>query len=337
MKATEGTYGVVIFQEQMLAISREYGKLSWKDTGELRKAASKTLGDEFFGQYKERFIKGALESGDSLEAAEKVWNGINTMGSWAFNKSHAVSYGLVTYLCAYMKANHFLEFAVASLNHSKDDSSAFKLLRDMHENDNVQYVPLDADISVQGWSVHNGSLYGGLLTVDGIGPVKANKIVKSRVDGSTLPAGIIKSISLCKTPFKYLYPAKELYGDYYTDPESHGLAGVVTYIKDANCDGTFTIIGKMIKKNLRDSNEPCFVAKRDGKYLTGPTSWLNITLEDDTDSIMCKIKVDDYEQFGREISESGKEDVDWYMVNGKKINGWGIIFVSNIRRITRNA
>lgn len=335
--ATVGTYGVVIYQEQMLAISREYGKLSWADTSDLRKAASKSLGDEFFGRYKDNFIKGALSIGETVEDAENVWDGINTMGSWAFNKSHAVSYGLISYLCAYMKANHFMEFAVASLNHSKDDGSALKLLRDMHENDGVEYVPFDPDISEKGWSVHNGVLYGGLLTIDGIGPAKANKIVKCRKDGTSLPVGIKKSLTKGKTPFKYLYPAKELYGDYYDDPVSHGVSGKVSEIKNTTGDGSFTIIGCMIKKNLRDANEACFVSKRNGKYLKGSTAWLNITLEDDTDSIMCKIKTDDYEKFGRKISESGKENKDWYMVHGKKINGWGLIFVSNIRRITRDA
>ncbi len=67
----------------------------------------------------------------------------------------------------------------------------------------------------------------------------------------------------------------------------------------------------------------------------GQTSWLNITIEDDTGSIMAKIKKEDYNRFGKEIAETGKEDKDWYMVHGQKINGWGIIFVVNIKKITR--
>ena len=92
----------------------------------------------------------------------------------------------------------------------------------------------------------------------------------------------------------------------------------------------------MIKKNLRDANEACFVAKRNGKFLEGNTAWLNITIEDDTASIMCKIKVEDYIKFGKEIAETGKEDKDWYMVHGERINGWGIIFVKNIKKITKS-
>ena len=81
--------------------------------------------------------------------------------------------------------------------------------------------------------------------------------------------------------------------------------------------------------------EACFVTKRDGKYETGHTAWLNLTLEDDTDSIMCKIKREDYERLGKIIAETGKEDKDWYMVYGSRINNWSIIFVTNIKKITR--
>ena len=75
--------------------------------------------------------------------------------------------------------------------------------------------------------------------------------------------------------------------------------------------------------------------KINGKFLKGNTSWINITIEDDTGSIMCKIKIKDYERFGKAIAETGKEDKDWYMVHGQKINGWSILFVQNIKKITR--
>lgn len=334
VKATEGTYGIVIYQEQMLAISRYYGALSWDDCTQLRKAASKSLGDEFFSKYKDKFMEGATKKED-IKICERVWSGINTMGSWAFNKSHAVSYGLVSYLCGYMKAHYPKEFVVACLNHSRSDSSALKILRDAVENDGIKYKYIDQKISIQDWSVRNGILYGGLTTIHGIGPKNANKIVKLRAAGEPLPAGLQSKLDIAKSPFKYLYPAKQVYGDYYTNPEEHGLNGKVSKIVNCQQDGAYTIIGKLIKKNTRDSNEACFVTKRGGKYLTGSTTWINLTVEDDTDSIMAKISIRDYDKFGKEIAESGKEDEDWYMVHGEKINGWGLLFVKNIRKITR--
>lgn len=84
---TKDTFGVVIYQEQLMQISREVGKLSWADTSDLRRAASKSLGEEFFGQYKTKFMAGAInESGLTEDEAEQVWASICTFGSWAFNK-----------------------------------------------------------------------------------------------------------------------------------------------------------------------------------------------------------------------------------------------------------
>jgi len=334
--ATKGTYGIIIYQEQMLAIGRNYGKLSWADTSDLRRAASKSLGDEFFDKYKKNFVKGAMEQGETEEQALKVWKAMHSFGSWSFNKSHAVSYGLISYLCAYMKAHHPMEFLVANLNHARNDRSALKILRDAVENDGIKYEYFNANKSEVDWCVKNDVLYGGFSTLHGMGPVKARKAVKLRQENTRPPKGMLKTIKQKISPFKYLYPSKELYGDYYTKPEQHNLNHGVTEIINTQTDGTFTVIGCIIKKNLRDKNEACFVSKRDGKYLDGQTSWLNITIEDDTGSMMCKIKTQDYLRFGKEIAETGKEDKDWYMVHGQKINGWSIMFVNNIKKITRS-
>lgn len=336
VEALEPTYGVVIYQEQVMKIVRELGKLSWKDTSAIRKAMSKSLGVEFFDKMWKNFKKGCEENGLIETDARKIWDNINTMGSWSFNKSHAVSYGLISYLCAYMKANYPLEFVVACLNHAKSDQSALKILRDAVENDGVEYQYIDWEKSGKYWTVQDGILYGGLMTIFGIAAQKANQVIKCRAEGKSFPKGIQASINKSISTFKYLYPGKELYGDFYDDPQSLGLLGSVTEIKDTQDNGTFTVIGCMIKKNLRDANEACFVNERAGKYENGQTSWLNITLEDDTGSVMCKIKKDDYLRLGKEVAETGKVDKDWYIVYGEKINGWSLIFTKNIQKITRD-
>ena len=62
---------------------------------------------------------------------------------------------------------------------------------------------------------------------------------------------------------------------------------------------------------------------------------MNLTLEDDTGSIMYKIKKDDYTRIGKSIAETGKENKDWYIIHGKRINNWSLMFVKNIMKITR--
>jgi len=335
IKATKKTYGTIIYQEQIMTIGREYGRLSWKDLDTLRRAMSKSYGEEFFGQYREKFLAGAIKNGSSEDEAKVVWGGILTFGSYGFNQSHAVAYALISYLCAYMKGNYPMEFVVACLNHARSDQSAVKILRDAIENDGVVYKHFDKFKSEANWGVKDGILYGGIKTLHGMAVKKANQFIKLRRDREPLPAGMKAIIKKAKSPFKYLYPGREIYGDYYTDPASNNLNNPATHIKDADHDGYHTVIGCMIKKNLRDANEACFVTERGGKYETGQTAWLNITLEDDTDSMMVKIKKEDYNRIGKDIAETGKENRDWYMAYGKKINGWNIMFVQNIMKITR--
>jgi DNA polymerase-3 subunit alpha len=100
---TKITYGVVIYQEQVMQIAREMGQLSWEDVSSLRKAMSKSLGKEFFDGYWVRFWQGAKKQGVKEEDAKRVWENINTMGSWSFNRSHAVAYGMVSYWTLYSK------------------------------------------------------------------------------------------------------------------------------------------------------------------------------------------------------------------------------------------
>lgn len=83
---TEETYGIVVYQEQVMKTMREVGKMSWKDTSEIRKLISRSQGVEKFNTFKEKFSIGAKENGMSNEQIDKIWDSICTFGSWAFNK-----------------------------------------------------------------------------------------------------------------------------------------------------------------------------------------------------------------------------------------------------------
>ena len=334
-EATKITYGVIVYQEQVLKLSREYGGLSWKDTSILRNVMSKSLGKEFFDKYKKDFLKGAIKRGEKEEDAIKVWEHINTYGSYGFNKSHSVSYGWISYICAYLKAHYPMEFAVACLNNSKDDSSALKLLRDLWETENIKYVPFDINKSKEKWSAQDGILYGGLTTLHGIGPANAKKIIKLRKENKSFPKGIQKNIDKCDTPFKYLYPAKEQFGNMYNNPEKYNLSREISLIKDVKESGKYIFIGCLIRKNLTDANDVAMVARRNGNFLKGPTTYLKFWIEDDTDIIACNIDRFIYPKIGEDIAENGKENKDLYLIYGKIQNNFRVLKVLNIKRITK--
>ena len=85
-KYTEETHGIVVYQEQVMQLVRNLGKLTWEDTSTLRKAMSKSFGKEYFDKFKERFVAGAIENGLEKDAAGKIWDELCTFGAWGFNK-----------------------------------------------------------------------------------------------------------------------------------------------------------------------------------------------------------------------------------------------------------
>lgn len=325
---TQETMGVVVYQEQVMKILKEVGQLPWEDVIDLRKMIGKSKGAASMANFSAPFIKGAVESGLEEFEAKEVWDQLVTFGMYGFNKSHAVAYAIVSYWCAYLKAHYPLEFAVASLNNAKSPRDALKTLRDLKENEGIDYVPFDPKISQAQWSVHKGKLYGGFLTIDGIGPVLAKQAISLRDKGKPWPPGIKKHVEACVTPFRYLYPAAQIYGK-----ESKGC----TAIRDLKKLGTYSIVGCITSKSIRDANEPSMIAKRNGLVYTGNTTYLVFTVEDDSDSIICLIGRDDFEDLEKEtgIAEIGKIDTDWYRISGTYNPGYNTLFVKGIRRITR--
>jgi DNA polymerase III alpha subunit len=331
---TEETFGTIVYQEQVLQISREVGKLSWEDTNQLRRALSKSLGDEFFNKYKVKFLKGAKENGMEESEGIKIWENMCTFGSWAFNKSHAVSYGLISYWTAYLKAHYPLEFAVAMLNNVRDDSQGVKLLRDMVENEGLKYKPVDAEYSMGTWSVNDGLLIGGLVNLKGIGAKKAQQIIDRRKKGLKLTPAIQKIIDKAETPYNDIFPVRSRFADYYKNPSAYNINSTgLSYLKDVQEDGSYIFIGLLVDRNLRDLNEYGSVVKRGGKIIKKNNLFLNFTVEDDTDSIICTIDRYKYQAMGKTIAETGKIGEDFYLIKGKISGDWRKIYVEKVRKL----
>lgn len=329
-KITEDTFGIVVYQEQMMEMARQIGGLSWADTSTLRRAASKSMGDEFFGKFKDKFVTGAKENGHTDLECEQLWTDISASGSWSFNKSHAVSYGLVSYWTAWCKANHPLEFAVAGLNHSADNNSAIKLLRDMIKNEDMKYEPVDSDKSDIGWSVIDGKLVGGLTNIKGIGKSKAQKIIKAREGKGSITPSLFKALSNPVTDFDIIFPANHYWGHLYSDHSDYSLEEKPMEIVEIDGRGEYVFIGCLVDRNMRDLNEHVFLTKRNGELIEEDNLYLNFKVEDDTDTISCKISRWKYEALGRKIAESGRIGKDWYLIKGKIKSDWRSVDVSEI-------
>ena len=336
----KNTYGIVIYQEQVLRICKELGQMSWDDVTKLRQAMSKSLGDEYFGQFKDKFISGAALSGVPTEAGNQIWEMVSTMGSWAFNLAHSYSYAVVSYWTAWLKANHLLEFSAATLRNAKDDESMIALLREL-VREGVGYIPFDPELSTEHWSVQNGKLIGGFTGLKGIGESKAKKLIEERAaNGGTLPAKTLQKLSECEMVYADLFPAKSRWGDWYANPEAHNLRNgtKITEIAAIEGEGEFVYIGRLRDKDLGDYNEPIRIQRRNGKKYGGQTLFLDLKLEDDTGKILTRIDRFDFEKIGRVIWDNAKLDT-WWLVRGerrlwgKADSGFKMIFVTKIQQL----
>lgn len=333
---TKVTFGVIVYQEQVMQIAREIGGLSWEDVSQLRKAMSRSLGKEFFDTYWEKFKVGTDAKNIPEDQAQIIWDNINTMGSWAFNRSHAVAYGMMSYWCLVLKAHHPLEFAAACLRNAKDDDQSIKILRELVK-EGYEYQPFDRDKSLANWSVQDGRLIGGLVSIKGVGDKLAANLIRKREAGEVFTAREERLLTSGETPWDSVFEGKDQWGHIRQDPEKYGINSRIVNLEEITqqSDGMFVFIAKITEKNLRNHNELQNLAKRNGQKMTGQTIFLNLTVEDDTSSMICNINRYRYMQYGLPIIEQGKLG-DWYLFKGENRKGFRKIYIHRWKKLTGN-
>lgn len=340
LKYVSDTYGVVIYQEQVLQICRELGRMSWDDVTLLRKAMSKTLGKEYFDQFRDKFVAGAKENGIDEGPATAIWEMVNTMGSWAFNLAHSFSYAVVSYWTAWLKAHHPLEFAAATLRNVKNDESAIAILREL-VNEGITYIPFDPELSEVTWSVKDGKLIGGFTGLYGIGASKAEAYIAERNERGRLSDESLAKLNAAKRVYGDLFPAHSRFQKWYDDPVSMGCARgtKIVNIEDIGGEGEYVYIGELVGKDLGDYNEAIRIKRRNGRRFQGQTLFLDLTLKDDTAKVLTRIDRFEFESLGRKIWEEAAAGT-WWLVRGRR-NLWGkpdsgfkMIYVTKIMQLT---
>lgn len=337
---TKETQGIVCYQEQCMNIMRTIGKFSWEDTSAIRKAMSGSLGNEFFEKYRNNFIKGSFENKIEKDLATEIFDQTCTFGSWAFNRSHAVAYGLVSYWCCYLKAHFPLEFCAATLDAESDPSRQIAILRELKE-EGIDYISVDPKHSSAKWTpVKKGKkqlLVGPLTAIKGIGPATVMEILKAREDKMPLRAGIAKRLAAAKTAIDTLYPVKDRVKKLHPDLKKIKIVSKPTPVREVQCgiEGEVMIIAVVNRIAPMDENEQVRVVKREqmgrkGK-LEGPTLALNLFFRDDTDEIYCKIDRFAYDGLGKDVVERGRAGKSIYAVKGTVPRGFRMISVNDIR------
>ncbi|WLW40876.1 error-prone DNA polymerase [Serratia phage KKP 3709] len=270
-KYLKDTYGVFLYQEQIMSVVKEIGLFDWVKTSAVRKAMSGRKGEEYFNQMGEDFVAGATSQGVPEEQAKKIWQEMVTFGSWGFNKSHSVAYAIITYYTIWLKYYYPLQFAAACLRAAKDDEQTIAILREL-VSEGIDYVPIDTELSQANWTVADGKLIGGIMNAKGFGLITANKYIAARENG-TLTDKMREKLAKAEVQFADLREAHTKWGHYYNDPTLIGVTTGHPIINMADVPDRHNglIIGKLVKKVLASELEAIRVKKRVAKGK--PAGW----------------------------------------------------------------
>lgn len=176
------TYGIILYQEQIMQLARELAGYSLAEADILRKAMGKKIPEEMAKQ-RTRFLSGASEKGIPEKLANEIFDQMETFARYGFNRSHSAAYALISFQTAYLKSHYNVEFMAALMNHEMDDSD--KTLKNLNEcrKAKIEVLPPNVNVSLQGFSVEEAKIRYGLEAVKGVGDKAVLAILAARESG----------------------------------------------------------------------------------------------------------------------------------------------------------
>ena len=175
------TYGIIVYQEQVMQLTRALAGFTRGQSDNVRKAMGKkiiAMLDELEG----KFYEGCEKEGTlDRETAKNLWEKFKDFAKYAFNKSHAIAYSIVANQCAYLKANYTPEFLAASMSSNLNDTDQLAIfVDDAKTNFGIQIVAPDINQSESLFTVQDGKIVYGLAALKGVGTVATDAIVAER-------------------------------------------------------------------------------------------------------------------------------------------------------------
>ena len=199
----EDTYGIILYQEQVMRISVVLAGFSMSKADEMRKIMGKKLTYKLPG-IKEKFITGAARKRFNKKKVEELFSQMATFAEYGFNKSHSTAYGLLAYQTAYLKAHFPVYFMSANLSSEAEKTSTYsKVIQYISEarKMGIDVLPPDINKSAEGFRVETRtSIRFGLKGLKNVGPSAVNSILKTRENGGEFKdySGFITRIDLTK-------------------------------------------------------------------------------------------------------------------------------------------
>ena len=179
-KYLKDTYGITVYQEQVMLLSRLLADFTRGESDALRKAMGKKKKD-IVDAMKPKFIEGGKKNGHDPKVLEKIWSDWEAFASYAFNKSHAACYSWVAFQTAYLKANYPAEFMAAIMSRRRDQISEITKLMDECKSMGIATLGPDVNESYLKFGVNQkGEIRFGLAAIKGMGDNVAQSIIDER-------------------------------------------------------------------------------------------------------------------------------------------------------------
>lgn len=180
----ESSYGVIVYQDDVLYLALELAGYDWGEADKFRKAIGKKIPEEMEKQ-RDKFISGCIENGMDKETAKELFSRIETFAAYGFNKAHAASYGMVSYWTAYLKANYPIEYMTALL--TAESGNTDKLVEAINECEEmgIKILPPDVNQSLIAFTVveedeGRRAIRFGLSAIKNVGEAAVEAILEER-------------------------------------------------------------------------------------------------------------------------------------------------------------
>ncbi len=176
------TYGIILYQEQVMQIAGTIGNYTMAEADTLRKMMSKKKPEDMEKE-KPKFVEGAKKQKINENKARKIWEQMETFAEYGFNKSHSTAYAMISYQTAYLKAHYPVAFMAALLTSEKDNRD--KIIKHMTtcKDMGINILPPDINESEKDFSISGENIRFGLAAVKNVGGAAIDSIIEARKNG----------------------------------------------------------------------------------------------------------------------------------------------------------
>ncbi|RMG60830.1 MAG: DNA polymerase III subunit alpha [Deltaproteobacteria bacterium] len=176
------TYGVIVYQEQVMKIAQALAGYSMSEADSLRKAIGKKIASQM-AEHEKKFLEGCVKNGIARDKAVALWNTIKGFGEYGFNKSHSAAYAVIAYQTAYLKAYYPVEYLCAILTYESGNTDKLSQYINYCRESGIKILPPDVNESDEVFTVSDGKIRFGLAAIKNVGISAIEAIKEARQEG----------------------------------------------------------------------------------------------------------------------------------------------------------